>query len=203
MTSPIGINRARSVERNVGFTLIELLLVMAMLSIVLAVAAPTLSRFFRGRSLESEARRFLALTRYASARAISEGLPMVLWLDQVEGAYYVSELNGFTRGNANDGLVQRPLLTATRATPPLRDETGETRTFRLAEKLQFELPVEARARGQLTAIHFSPDGVIEADSPRTIVIRQDERQWLAIVRATNGLAYEISQYTNAEPTFYR
>jgi hypothetical protein len=35
------------------------------------------------------------------------------------------------------------------------------------------------------------------------VIRQDERQWLAIVRATNGLAYEISQYTNAEPTFYR
>ena len=45
-----------------AFTLIELILVMAMLLIVLGVAFPSLKRFFRGRNLDSEARRFLSLT---------------------------------------------------------------------------------------------------------------------------------------------
>ena len=39
-----------------AFTLIELILVMALLVIVMAVSAPALSNFFRGRTLDSEAR---------------------------------------------------------------------------------------------------------------------------------------------------
>src|SRR5437773_775638 len=46
-----------------AFTLVELILVMALLGIVLAVSAPSLSNFFHGRTLDSEARRLMALTR--------------------------------------------------------------------------------------------------------------------------------------------
>src|ERR1043165_7901245 len=85
MTLPTG--KTTAAEPRQAFTLIELILVMAILSIVLAVAAPSLSNFFRGRSLDSEARRFVALTRYGQSRAVSEGVPMVLWLDSSARAY--------------------------------------------------------------------------------------------------------------------
>ena len=80
MTFPTGskpIRGSGSTPRRAGFTLLELILVMATLAIVLSVAAPSLARFFRGRSLDSEARRFLTLTRYGQSRAVAEGEPMV------------------------------------------------------------------------------------------------------------------------------
>src|SRR5262249_35221447 len=69
-----------------AFTLIELILVMTLLAIVLAIASPALSRFFKGRGLDNEARRFLALTRHAQSRAVGEGVPMVLWFDTKQHA---------------------------------------------------------------------------------------------------------------------
>ena len=64
-----------------GFTLIELMLVMTLLTIAVGLAAPALGNFFRGRSLDSEARRLLAMTRQGQSRAISEGIPMDMWFD--------------------------------------------------------------------------------------------------------------------------
>src|SRR6266581_9368788 len=64
-----------------GFTLIELILVMTILTIAISITAPALSNFFRGRSLDSEARRLLSLTRLGQSRAVSEGLPVQLWID--------------------------------------------------------------------------------------------------------------------------
>lgn len=70
-----------------AFTLLELILVMALLLIVLAVAAPSLAQFFRGRFLDGEARRLLALTRYGQSRAVSEGVPVLLWLNAESNQY--------------------------------------------------------------------------------------------------------------------
>src|SRR5439155_11816305 len=70
-----------------AFTLIELILVMAVLTIAVSVTAPALANFFRGRSLDSEARRLLSLTRQGQSRAVSEGIPMELWLDAANGSY--------------------------------------------------------------------------------------------------------------------
>src|SRR5690242_2199653 len=70
-----------------AFTLIELILVMTVLTIAVSLTAPALANFFRGRSLDSEARKMLALTRLGQSRAISEGIPMNLWFDSVGGAY--------------------------------------------------------------------------------------------------------------------
>src|SRR5438270_8363826 len=83
MTLRTGNSRVRSNEqrRARAFTLVELILVMTLLLIVMCVALPSLKGFFRGRNLDSEARRFLSLARYGQSRAVSEGVPMVLWID--------------------------------------------------------------------------------------------------------------------------
>jgi type II secretion system protein H len=70
-----------------AFTLIELILVMTILLVVMAVAFPSLRGFFRGRNLDSEARRILALTRYGQSRAVAEGVPVVLWIDSKQRTY--------------------------------------------------------------------------------------------------------------------
>src|SRR5579862_947964 len=70
-----------------AFTLIELILVLALLVIITSLAAPAMSNFIRGQALDSEARRLLALIHAGQSRAVSEGLPMVLWVDEKKGTY--------------------------------------------------------------------------------------------------------------------
>src|SRR5437773_1580616 len=82
-----------------AFTLIELILVMALLSIVLAFAAPALSSFFRGRTIDSEARRLVSLIRYGQSRAVSEGVPIILWIDARKNTYGLQHEPGFTDGD--------------------------------------------------------------------------------------------------------
>src|SRR6266581_7233742 len=97
MTLRTGNRRTRSNEpdRARAFTLIELILVMALLLIVIGVALPSLKRFFHGRNLDSEARRFLSLTRYGQSRAVSEGVPMVLWIDVRQRTYGLQAQSGY------------------------------------------------------------------------------------------------------------
>src|SRR5213082_1044073 len=97
MTLPTGSKRNKRYEMSHGgaFTLIELVLVMTILLIVFSVALPSLKGFFRGRNLDSEARRFLSLTRYGQSRAVSEGVPMVLWMDPASGTYGLQQESGY------------------------------------------------------------------------------------------------------------
>ena len=181
-----------------AFTLIELILVMAMLAAVIAVAAPSLSRFFKGQALDSEANRLLALTRYAQSRAVSEGIPMVLWINRALGTYGLRREAGFSAGTS-------PVLAGART--PLLDD--KEKTFRLAPRLRFDLSlstpqqpraggrVAAQAANQLPEIHFAPDGSIDESSLRMVLIREDETRWLALRQTENGLAYEITQNTTA------
>src|SRR5580658_2046404 len=70
-----------------GFTLIELILVLSLLVIVSSLTAPAMSRFIRGRALDTEARRLVAVMHVTQSRAVSEGMPVVLWLDEKDGTY--------------------------------------------------------------------------------------------------------------------
>src|SRR5215469_632208 len=70
-----------------GFTLIELILVLSLLVIVTSLTAPAMSRFIRGRALDTEARRLVAAMHAAQSRAVSEGMPVMFWLDQTSGSY--------------------------------------------------------------------------------------------------------------------
>ena len=68
----------------------ELILVLALLVIITSMAAPAMSNFIRGRALDSEARRLVALMHAGQSRAVSEGLPMVLWVDEKAGSLRTS-----------------------------------------------------------------------------------------------------------------
>ena len=185
MMLPTGNNRTKSGKRATrtqrsdrGFTLIELILVMTMLMIVLAVAFPSLKNFFRGRDLDSEARRFLSLTRYGQSRAISEGVPMMLWIDARQGIYGLETQTGYT------------------------DADGKAIEFELDDELAVEVLTSATARttraqhavvglGNVPAIRFQPDGFISETSPESIVIRQGDDEAIWITQSANRLNYEI------------
>ena len=67
-------------RRQSAFTLIELIFVLALLAIAAAFVASSFGSFVRGRALNSEARRLLSLAQYGQSRAVSEGVPILLWI---------------------------------------------------------------------------------------------------------------------------
>jgi prepilin-type N-terminal cleavage/methylation domain-containing protein len=181
MTLRVGNSRTRNNKSHGerAFTLVELILVMALLLIVFGVALPSLKGFFRGQDLNSEARRFLSLMRYGQSRAVSEGVPMVLWIDAGRGAYGLRQQAGYTDGDSN----------AVR--------------FALAENLRVEVQMPAvmtpssqlsqtvTGVGNVPMIRFTPDGFIGENSPDVVVFRQGANDAIGIVESTNRLKYEI------------
>ena len=153
-----------------AFTLMELLLVLALLAMAVAVAAPSLSRFFRGRALDSESRRMLSLTRYAQSRAVSEGVPMVMWFKPDEGAYGVQA--EVTYNGADDKAIE----------------------YQLDSSLQLELPpaslvgtvpwkITTQIAGNHPAIRFTPDGFVSDTSPVWVWLKltqEPDAVWLAL-----------------------
>src|ERR1044071_2714649 len=74
-------------RRRQAFTLIELIFVLALLAICAVFVTASMGSFFRGRALNFEARRLLSLTHYAQSRAVSEGTPVILWINPAESTY--------------------------------------------------------------------------------------------------------------------
>ena len=165
-----------------GFTLIELILVMALLATILAVSAPSLSRFFRSRGLESEAMRFLALTRAAQSRAVAEGVPMVLWFDTKERTYGLNADKSYVEDDpkAEEFKVDETLELDLRYSP---DAVAISRTSAFQN--------EKQATSGLYTLHFNPDGFVSLSSPETVVIRQGKDDELWVSQSRNRLNYEI------------
>jgi type II secretory pathway pseudopilin PulG len=181
-----------------AFTLIELILVMSILVIAVSITAPALSNFFRGRTLDSEARRLLALTREGQSRAVSEGVPIELWFDTKQGIYGIE------------------------AEPSFEPQDRKAESFTLDNDMQIEVanfnPGKAAGNGMnnsmddspsssptttiksnhpdLPRIRFLPDGSVSETSPQTIrLIGRDQTSfWLALSRSR--LNYEIRSQPN-------
>ena len=81
--------------RHRAFSLLELVVVLALLTSAMALLAPRLSGFFRGRHLDDEARRLWALTRYAQELAITRALPVAVWVDSEERTYGLEAEPGY------------------------------------------------------------------------------------------------------------
>lgn len=157
-----------------AFTLIELILVMALLAIVLAVSAPSLANFFRGRTLDSEARRFLALTHYGQSRAASEGIPMILWIDVNAGTY---------------GLEQDPAYN--------EGSDAKSITYSIGDDLKLETIRSSLPRQSLPTtinlpmLRFLPDGGLSQQSIPGVVLHHANGEALWIVQSRTALNYEI------------
>lgn len=83
-----------------AFTLIELILVMALLVMLLALSVPSFSGSFKARTVEQEAAQLLAATEYARNEAVSQGVPMIVWIDANTGEFGVNAKDGY-EGNAS------------------------------------------------------------------------------------------------------
>lgn len=168
MTLEIGKHNNR---RRCAFTLIELVLVMALLVVAVCLVAPRMSAFVRGRALDSEARRMIALIDAGESRAVSEGMPMVLWVNEKQGAC---------------GLEEQ--------TPP---KGGDLKAINLTVAGSVDItpittgPATGTTFENQPAIRFLPDGTIDEDSPQTWRLTEgDDVLWL--VELQNHTGYEIS-----------
>jgi type II secretory pathway pseudopilin PulG len=171
--------------------LIELIVVMAMLLVVVGISFPSLKGFFRGRTLDSEARRFLSLTRYAQSRAVSEGLPMLLWIDAQEGTYGLQVQTGFVDldRKAVEYKIDKDLTVEVSAPPVGLPLSQQKRT--------------ALQLGNLPAIRINAEGFIEDISPETVAFHETEygnERSLWITQTGNRLNYEV---TSSAPVNFR
>jgi prepilin-type N-terminal cleavage/methylation domain-containing protein len=177
-----------------GFTLIELILVMALLTIVISLTAPRLSRFFHGRTLDSEARRLLALTRSGQSRAVSEGLPMDLWVDadqgtfglEAEPSYETSDpqrvdftLDGGLQLEVVHKIVVAPTTTMNTLNPGQQPSTAS-------------VPRVLLVHASLPTIRFLPDGSISETSPQVLRLTDQDGASLWVRQSRDRVSYEIS-----------
>jgi Tfp pilus assembly protein FimT len=119
-----------------AFTLLELIAVLVLVSTVLAIAAPSLRNFARGRQTADAAAKVLSLTRLARSRAASLGCVHRLNFDLEAGTYWLTkqEAGTFVEIDSNHG-----------------------RHFRLPVGVSVVLDVQSDADPP-TYIQFYPDG---------------------------------------------
>jgi Tfp pilus assembly protein FimT len=168
MSSPTG---CQTTKRAAAFTLIELILVMAVLIIVVSLVTPQLRGFFSGRSLDSESRQVYSLIGYGQSRAVSEGIPMFLWVNPEKGAYGLRQETGYA------------------------DSDDKALEYTVADGLKLNVR-QGRAKLPLTAkyfgVHFSPDGnIITGSSVEGISIQEGQNAPVWITRPDNGQSYSI------------
>lgn len=167
MTSRTGHNNSAPAD---AFTLIELILVLGLLAAVLGVTAPSLSRFFGGRALTEETRRFVALTQHGSNQAISEGVPMVMWIEPALGEY---------------GLR-----------PEVGYPTNRQNSVRYHVHDDLALEIEATTLNQLNttqtpSILFLPDGSISENSLYSVLIKDRREGMKRVAQSYNRLSFEV------------
>jgi type II secretion system protein H len=164
----IGLPSKRS--ERCAFTLIELILVLALLVVITSLVAPAMSNFIRGRALDSEARRMLALLHAGQSRAVSEGMPMMVWLDEKTGAY---GLEAETPG-----------------------QNGDAKAEHLSVDSTLQLTVKSGPMGLTTlrtmpAVRLLADGTIDEKSPSALQLTDSEGRSLWLVEARTRTGYEI------------
>jgi type II secretion system protein H len=159
--------------RQRGFTLVELILVLALLVIATSIAAPAMARFIRGRALDSEARRIAALIHAGQSRAVSEGVPMVLWLNEKNGAY---GLEAETSGQNGDTKAEELLV-------------DDTLQLTVQNVTGTGTPVMFKDH---PAIKFLADGSVDENSPPSLQLQDSAgfTRWLLLGKTRLG--YEIS-----------
>jgi len=154
-----------------AFTLVELLLVLTLLVVITSMVAPAMSNFIRARAVDSEARRLFALMHAGQSRAVSEGLPMMLWLDEKKGAYgLVAETS------PKDGDPKAENLTV--------DENVQVAVMNVGT-------IALTTFQNLPAIRFLADGTIDENSPQTLRLTDVKGHALWLIEARTRMGYEI------------
>jgi type II secretion system protein H len=155
-----------------AFTLIELILVLALLVVITSLAIPPMARFIRGRALDSETQRFVALAHAAQSRAVSEGMPMLLWVNAEGGSYGVT---AETTGKEGDAKAETLMLDST--------------LHLVVSRTSAAAPVQWK---NLPAIRFLPDGTVDEDSALKVQLSDADGFQRLLVESENHTGYDVS-----------
>ncbi len=167
---------------------------MILMVVVASLVAPSLGSFFRGRSLDSEARRLVSLTHYGQSRAVSEGVPTILWIDAKQRSY---------------GLVQESTYS---------NDDAKSITYTLAEEVVIESGSSSNNTGRVipqtlngvrpgreaVVIRFKPDGFMDEGGPRELWLSEKPRpgeparEPIWITPSRDGSSYEIQTNNTAK-----
>jgi type II secretion system protein H len=150
-----------------GFTLVELILVMALLAVIAAFSAPSLARSLRQRNLDGEAARLLALTEYGRDEAVSQGVPMTVWVDPKGQRMGVEAKTGY------------------------EGDDSRTREFALNTDIHFELDRVATQNGVVEVMEFAPDGSPSSSSIDAVRLVDRFQSLVTVARTGDGWSYEI------------
>lgn len=189
-TSATGTPRHRIDARHArGFTLVELILVMALIVIAVSMIMPTMSKFFGGRSLDAEVKRFMSLMHYGQSRAVSEGVPMVLWVDTAHNSYGLNHENTFgpDRDAVENDLGKGLTIGLAKNTSKVTIANSQTGRIQTGQALQ--------RKNKMPAIYFEPDGTINNALSVGGVSLQDVNSaapvWIAPV-SSSDLGYDVT-----------
>lgn len=169
-----------------AFTLVELIAVMTLLVTVIALASPSLAGFFRGRAVDSEARRLMSLTRFGQSRAAAEGIPMILWVDLNQRTYGLEADASFTDEDPKaveytlDGNVTAEIGATDAVLGAITSST-----------LYGNSTVTSSRHASLPHIRFEPDGSVGDSSPENLRLMDRDGGSLWVGLAANRLNYEI------------
>ena len=166
-TSQISMRRNDPTRISSGFTLVELIVVMTLLAIMAALCAPAMSRSIRARNLNGEAARFIAATEYGRDEAVSQGVPMTVWIDPATQRFGVEPRAGF------EGIESR------------------NREFAVNADIHFEM--DSTAAGIVQAVEFTPDGVPTVASLESVRLVDRFESVVTVVRTKDGWGYEIAK----------
>ena len=150
-----------------AFTLLELTIVMTLLAVVAALAMPSLARSMRQRNLDEEAARLLALTEFGRNEAVSQGVPMIVWIDAKTQRYGLEPKAGF---DADDSRV---------------------REYSMNSDVQVEIDKAAGRGGVVEAMEFSPDGALGTSSVESVRLVDRFKSAITVSRTTDGWSYEL------------
>jgi prepilin-type N-terminal cleavage/methylation domain-containing protein len=162
-------------NRRAAFTLIELSLVVMILALVLALAAPSFLRSYRGAVLSETAREFATTCQLARLQAVSQQLNATLRLDLEQQVYWLSQLST----NNADQTPQPVTLRWTPLNPRIALASAT-----LADG------TTGSGGGQIVEINFYPNGT--CDGGQVIFRGRDENDSITLVldpitaRATAG-----------------
>jgi Tfp pilus assembly protein FimT len=166
---------------SAAFTLVELIVVMSLMVMAVSIAAPSLRLFLKGRSHEDEARRFLELTRYASSRAVEEGVPVDLWINIKQNTYGMAASRGYTETKTNNTSFTVDNDVEMQVSQPMGTLTQSN----------VWTPFNTRGRGAMAIIRCQPDGFISDISPQYVKFTQGQEPEIWIIENPNHMRYDI------------
>jgi len=159
-----------SLIRSAGaFTLVELILVMAVLTTILAIVVPSLYRSFQQRHLGQEADRLLSLTEYARDEAISQGVPMVVWIDSEQGDFGLDAATNYTASEVSK------------------------KQYSLSDDIHFDAVKSSQSTkdGHAILVQFAPDGSPDPSGIDSVRIVDRSDSSMVLERTDDGWSYEI------------